>query len=160
MCRELLTETCLTIPTFDNSHVTLAHAMIWESKKEKKNVNNFLFSGVFWSSYSIAVCECCPSRSQYKYIQLLCSRYILLGGEIAQPNLCPNLPSRINIFLFMISNFYLSRQYRRNDKIQLPLLFLTFRSRLSIYWILSLISCHREFVVMITSLGQCTGIHV
>lgn len=160
MCRELLTETCLTIPTFDNSHVTLAHAMIWESKKEKKNVNNFLFSGVFWSSYSIAVLRVLPEPKPVQIYTALRSRYILLGGEIAQPNLCPNLPSKINIFLFMISNFYLPRQYRRNDKIQLPLLFLTFRSRLSIYWILSLISCHREFVVMITSLGQCTGIHV
>ena len=151
MCRELLTETCLTIPTFDNSHVTLAHAMIWESKKQKKIVNNFLFSGVFWSSYSIAVLRVLPEPKPVQIYTALRSRYILLGGEIAQPNLCPNLPSRINIFLFMISNFYLSRQYRRNDKIQLPL---------SIYWILSLISCHREFVVMITSLGQCTGIPV
>lgn len=145
---------------FYNSHVTLAHAMIWESKAKEKCKRLF----VFWSFLEEFLFNCTlqvlPEPKPVQIYTALRSRYILLGGEIAQPNLCPNLPSRINIFLFMISNFYLSRQYRRNDKIQLPLLFLTFRSRLSIYWILSLISCHREFVVMITSLGQCTGIHV
>ena len=131
-------------------------------KQKRKEKCKQLF--VFWSFLEEFLFNCTlqvlPEPKPVQIYTALRSRYILLGGEIAQPNLCPNLPSRINIFLFMISNFYLPRQYRRNDKIQLPLLFLTFRSRLSIYWILSLISCHREFVVMITSLGQCTGIHV